>query len=30
MWVMDMAAMGHALQPHVSAELMRVPDAAVA
>jgi hypothetical protein len=24
MWVMDMAAMGHDLQPHVSAELRRV------
>jgi hypothetical protein len=24
MWVMDMAAMGHELQPHVSAELIRV------
>jgi hypothetical protein len=25
MWVMDMAAMGHDLQPHVSAELLAVP-----
>ena len=24
MWVMDMAAMGESLQPHVSAELQRV------
>ena len=24
MWVMDMAAMGHDLQPHVSAELIQV------
>jgi hypothetical protein len=30
MWVMDMAAMGHSLQPHVSAELMRVPDGTAA
>jgi hypothetical protein len=30
MWVMDMAAMGHDLQPHVSAELMPVAGAAPA
>ena len=30
MWVMDMAAMGHDLQPHVSAELRRVASPATA